>query len=116
VFALYNDPCLENALDVALQMILSAPVDDVIAYPKLSKAYFGFVEIFFRHHIKSVLALETGLLMQLMNSVHEGLQASDPQLSSLCANAIDHLATFYYENINKDKIEMHNMNKVIYFY
>lgn len=111
VFALYNDPCLDNALDVALQMILSVPVDDVIAYPKLSKAYFGFVEIFFRHHIKSVLALETGLLMQLMNSVHEGLQASDPQLSSLCANAIDHLATFYYENINKDKIEMHNLNK-----
>lgn len=112
VFALYNDPCLDNALDVALQMILSVPVDDVIAYPKLSRSYFGFVEIFFRHHIKSVLGLETGVLMQLMNSVHEGLQASDPQLSSLCANAIDHLATFYYENMNKDKIEMRNLNKV----
>ena len=116
VFALYNDPCLENALDVALQMCLSAPVEDVIAYPKLSKAYFGFVEIFFRHHIKSVLALDTGVLMQLMNAVHEGLQASDPQLSSLCASAIDHLATFYFENLNKDKIEMHNLNKVCLFY
>eukprot|EP00553_Chaetoceros_curvisetus_P006096 CAMPEP_0204624628 /NCGR_PEP_ID=MMETSP0717-20131115/10374_1 /ASSEMBLY_ACC=CAM_ASM_000666 /TAXON_ID=230516 /ORGANISM="Chaetoceros curvisetus" /LENGTH=370 /DNA_ID=CAMNT_0051640083 /DNA_START=198 /DNA_END=1310 /DNA_ORIENTATION=+ len=111
VFALYNDPCLDNALDAALQMILSAPVDDVIAYPKLSKAYFGFIEIFFRNHIKSVLALDTNLLMQLMNAVHEGLQASDPQLSSLCANAIDHLATFYFENMGKDKIEVHNLNK-----
>jgi exportin-7 len=112
VFALYNDPCLENALDVALQMILSVPIDDVMAYPKLSKAYYGFIEIFFRQNIKSVLALETGIFMRLMNAVHEGLQASDPQLSSLCANAIDHLATFYFENMNKDKIDVRNLNNV----
>lgn len=112
VFELYNDPALENGLDVSLQMILSVPVDDVIAYPKLSKAYYGFVEIFFRNHLKSVMALETNVLMQLMNAVHEGLQASDPTLSSLCANAIDHFATFYFENSGKDKVEVHNLNKV----
>ena len=112
VFALYNDPALDNALDVSFQMILSVSVDDVIAYPKLSKAYFGFVEIFFRNHLKGVLALETNVLMQLMNAVHEGLQASDPTLSSLCANAIDHFATFYFENSGKDKPEVHNLNKV----
>lgn len=112
VFALYNDLALDNALDVSLQMILSVSVDDVIAYPKLSKAYYGFIEIFFRNHIKSVMALDTNVLMQLMNAVHEGLQASDPTLSSLCANAIDHLATFYFENAGKDKIEVHNLNKV----
>lgn len=111
VFALYNDPALDNALDVSLQMVLSVSVDDVIAYPKLSKAYFGFVEIFFRNHLKGVLALETNVLMQLMNAVHEGLQASDPTLSSLCANAIDHFATFYFENSGKDKPEVHNLNK-----
>lgn len=111
VFSLYNDPCLENALDVALQMILSAPMQDVLSYPKLSKAYFSFVEVFFRNHIRSVLALETSILMQLMSAVHEGLQASDPQLSSLCASAIDHLATFYFENRGKDKTEIHNLNK-----
>lgn len=110
VFALYNDPCLENALDVALQMILSVPIDDVIAYPKLSKAYYGFIEIFFRNHIKSVLAVETPIFMRLMNAVHEGLQASDPQLSALCANSIDHIATFYFENMDKDKSEIRNLN------
>lgn len=114
VFALYNDPALESALDVALKMILSVSVDDVIAYPKLSKAYFGFVEIFFRNHIKSVMALDTNVLMQLMNAVHEGLQASDPTLSSLCANSIDHFATFYFENAGKEKPEVHNLNKVCF--
>jgi exportin-7 len=91
---------------------LTVPIEDVIAYPKVSKAYFSFVEIFFRNHIATVMALDTAVLMQLMNAVHEGLQASEPTLSSLCANAIDHLATFYFENKGKDKAEMHNLNKV----
>jgi len=111
VFALYNDPALDNALDVSLQMILSIPLDDVLAYPKLSKAYFAFVEIFFRSHMKTVLALETNVLMRLMNAVHDGLQTSDSTLSSHCANTIDHLSTFYFENLGKDKPEMHNLNK-----
>jgi exportin-7 len=112
VFGLYNDPALDNSLDVALQMALSVSLEDVVAYPKLSKAYFGFIEILFRNHKKTVFALETNIFMQLMTAVHEGLQSSDATLSSLCANTIDHLATFYFTMNGKDKIEMHNLNNV----
>jgi len=111
VFALYNDQALDSSLDIALQMALSVPLDDIVAYPKLSKAVYGFIEILFRNHQKTVFALDTGVFMQLMTAVHEGLQASDATLSSLCANAIDHLATFYFQTNGKDKVEMHNLNK-----
>lgn len=111
VFALYNDPALENALDISLKMALSISLEHVIAYPKLSKSVFGFIEIIFRNHIKTTMALDTSVFMQLMNAVHEGLQSSDAQISSMCANSIDHLATFYYENSGKDKPEVHNLNK-----
>eukprot|EP00580_Thalassiosira_gravida_P016865 CAMPEP_0201660514 /NCGR_PEP_ID=MMETSP0494-20130426/3148_1 /ASSEMBLY_ACC=CAM_ASM_000839 /TAXON_ID=420259 /ORGANISM="Thalassiosira gravida, Strain GMp14c1" /LENGTH=1109 /DNA_ID=CAMNT_0048138419 /DNA_START=380 /DNA_END=3709 /DNA_ORIENTATION=+ len=111
VFALYNDPALDSALDISLKMALSIPLDHVIAYPKLSKSVFGFMEIIFRNHIKTTMALDTSIFMQLMNAVHEGLQSSDAQISSMCANSIDHLATFYYENSGKDKPEVHNLNK-----
>eukprot|EP00986_Skeletonema_menzelii_P016965 scaffold16798_cov137-Skeletonema_menzelii.AAC.1 len=111
VFALYNDPTLENALDISLKMALGIPLEHVVAYPKLSSSVFGFVEIIFRNHIKTTLALDTSVFMQLMNAVHEGLQSSDAQISSMCANSIDHLATFYYENSGKDKPEVHNFNK-----
>ncbi|KAL7459902.1 hypothetical protein ACHAWC_011697 [Mediolabrus comicus] len=110
VFALYNDPALDNALDISLKMALGIPLEHVIAYPKLSTSVFGFIEIIFRNHIKTTLALDTSVFMQLMNAVHEGLQSSDAQISSMCANSIDHLATFYYENSGKDKPEVHNFN------
>jgi exportin-7 len=112
VFALYNDPCLESALDVTLQMALTVPLEDVIAFPKLSKAFFGFIEILFRSHLKTAMAVNTTVFIQLMTAVHEGLQSSDANISSQCANTIDHLATFYFEYKGKDKPEVHNLSKV----
>lgn len=112
VFELYNDRALENALDVALQMALSVPMDDINAYPKLSKAYYSFVEILFRSHKKTVFALDTTVFMQLMTTVHDGLQATDATISSFCANTVDHLTTYYFNNNGKDKVPMHNLNKV----
>jgi exportin-7 len=112
VFELYNDRALDNSLDISLQMALSVPLDDVNAYPKLSKAYFSFIEILFRSHKKTVFALDTNVFMQIMTTVHDGLQSSDATISSFCANTIDHLTTFYFSNNGKEKIEMHSLNKV----
>ena len=103
---------LQNSLDVALNMALSVPLDDVNAYPKLSKAYYSFIEILFRSHKKRVFALDTNVFLQIMTTVHEGLQSNDQTISSFCANTIDHLTTYFFINQNKDKVEMHNLNKV----
>ena len=112
VFELYNDRALDNALDVSLRLALTVPLDDINAYPKLSKAYYSFTEILFRNHRKPAFALETNVFMQIMSTVHDGLQSSDATISAYCANTIDHMASYYFTNKGKDKIEMHNLNKV----
>lgn len=114
VFDLYNDRALESALDVALRMALSVPSDDINAYPKLSKAYFSFIEILFRNHRKTAFALDTTVFMQIMSAIHDGLQASDATISAFCANSIDHMASFYFANQGKDRPEVHNLTKVCY--
>ncbi len=111
VFKLYNDPALDNALDVALKLVLSVPLDDIMSFPKLSKSYFAFLEVIFRSNIGAVLNLETNVLMTILNSVHEGLQSSDAPLSSACATTIDHFATYYFNNLGKDTPEVANLNK-----
>lgn len=115
VFELYNDRALENALDVSLRMALSVPVDEINAYPKLSKAYFSFIEILFRNHRKTVFALDTNVFMQIMTTIHDGLQSSDASISAFCANSIDHMASFYFTDKQKDKPEVRllaNVSKV----
>ena len=106
VFQLYQDRALDNALDVALKLILTVSLDDIVSFPKLSKSYFAFLELLFKNHIAAVLQLDTGILLQLMNAVHEGLQNSDPTLSSQCATTIDHIATFFFSNRDKDKADI----------
>ncbi|GMI27904.1 hypothetical protein TeGR_g12485 [Tetraparma gracilis] len=106
VFALYQDPVLENGLDVALKLVLSVPLDSILSYPKLAKSYFAFLEVVFRSHIATVLMLDTPTLMQLLNAIHEGLQSSDAPLSSSCATTIDHLSTYFFNNQGKQKQEV----------
>jgi exportin-7 len=112
VFDLYNDRALDNALDVALRMALTVPLDDLNAYPKVSKAYYSFVEILFRSHRKTAFALETHVFMQIMATVHDGLQSNDPTISAFCANTIDHMASFCFTNQGKDKADMLALQKV----
>lgn len=76
VFALYNDTALQNALDVSLQMCLQIPVTDIIAYVKLSRAYFSFMEILFRNHLDVLSGLDSPVFLQLIRTNQEGLQSS----------------------------------------
>ena len=95
---------MDNALDVVLQMFLTVPIYLSVSYPKLIKAYYGFVEIIFRNHKKTVFALETIVVMKIMAEIHKGLHTSDATLSSLFANTIDHIATYYFTNTGKGNV------------
>ncbi|CAN6207099.1 unnamed protein product [Urochloa humidicola] len=99
VFELYGDRALADALDVSLKMTLSVPLSDILAFRKLSKAYFGYMEVLFNHHIKFVLNLDTNTFVHIVSSLESGLKGLDTGISTQCACAIDSLAAFYFNNI-----------------
>lgn len=110
VFALYEDKALENALEVALQLIMSVGLEDVLSFPKLSRHYFSFLDVLFRNHLPFVAAKDTGTFMTLMTVLHEGLQALDPPMSTHCASAIDYLASYLFINRDKDWQSLQMLN------
>ncbi|XP_078152438.1 ARM repeat superfamily protein isoform X2 [Carex rostrata] len=99
VFELYGDRALADALDVSLKMTLSIPLSDVLAYRKLSKAYFAYVEVLFSNHIAFILNLDSSTFMHIASSLESGLKGLDTGIASQCASAIDNLASFYFNNI-----------------
>ena len=101
VFALYNDRALQNSLDVSLQLCLSIPLEEVMAYPKLSKAYFSYLEILFRHHLDVLAGLDSATFNELIRKNNEGLQCGDTAVICVCAMTIDHIATFLFLNQNR---------------
>lgn len=103
VFSLYNDKALQNAMDVALQMCLQIPLSDIVAYVKLSKAFYAFLEILFRNHLDVLCGLDSPVFLQLVKTIYEGLQSNDLTICSLCASSVDHIMTYIFLNQRREK-------------
>ncbi|XP_038711145.1 exportin-7 isoform X2 [Tripterygium wilfordii] len=99
VFELYGDRALSDSLDMALKLTLSIPLADILAYRKLMKAYFAFLEVLFSSHINFILNLDTNTFTHIVGSLESGLKGLDTNISSQCASAVDNLAAFYFNNI-----------------
>ncbi|XP_038977714.1 exportin-7-like isoform X1 [Phoenix dactylifera] len=104
VFELYGDRALADALDVSLKMTLSIPLPDILAFRKLTKAYFAFLEVLFNNHISFILNLDTSTFMHIVGSLESGLKGLDAGISSQCASAVDNLAAFYFNNITAAEV------------
>lgn len=76
VFDLYGDKALQNSFDVALQLCLNIPLEDVLAYVKLSKAYFQFLEILLKSHLDVLCGLDSSVFIVIVRTIHEGMQSN----------------------------------------
>ncbi|RAL51924.1 hypothetical protein DM860_010642 [Cuscuta australis] len=103
VFEIYGDRALADSLEVALRMVLSIPLADVLAYRKLAAAYFTFLEVLMKVQISFILNLDTNNFMFIARSLESGLKVLDANIMTQCASAVDYLATFYFECITSGK-------------
>ncbi|XP_047259343.1 exportin-7-A isoform X2 [Capsicum annuum] len=99
VFEIYGDRALVDAFDIAMRMVLSIPLADILAYRKLSGAYFTFLEIMMKNQIQLILNLDSNSFTFIAGSLESGLKVLDANIKSQCASAVDNLATFYFEHI-----------------
>lgn len=101
VFKLYGDPALQNAMSICFRLILAVPVDQLLAYPKVAKAYFGLMEILSSNHPKEIAELDHMTFTRIVQSLREGLQSYEVWMSSQSASAIDAMSAFRYKQTLK---------------
>lgn len=102
VFALYGDTALSSALGIALKLALSLPLEEMLSFPKMAKAYFALLDVLCSNHPSSVLELETPIFTQLVLSMHEGLKSLDSAICTQSCSALDHLISAIYHQGRKD--------------
>jgi exportin-7 len=102
VFALYGDSALSDAMSICFRLLVAIPIDELLAYPKVSKAYFGLIEILCANHPKDIVELEHAIFVRIIQSLQEGLQSPEVWMSSQAACAIDHLSAFRFRQTLKD--------------
>lgn len=99
VFELYGDTALRDALDVALRMVTSVPLADMMGFKKVSKAYFALLEVLCHGHTATIAATDAATFNYIFTSLEQGLKSVDVVVSSACASAADNLAAFYFRNV-----------------
>lgn len=90
---------MQDALDVSLKMALSIPLEDIIAYQKVAKAYFGLMDVLCYGHVHVIAACDTPTFTFLLTSLDSGLKSLDSAVCSVCAAAIDNLAGQYFKGL-----------------
>lgn len=99
VFELYGDPALKDALDMALRLVLSIPMNDIMAFRKVSRAYFNLMEVLAHSHTSTVVSQDLTTFSFILTSLELGLKSTDVSISSSCASAVDDLAGYYFKNL-----------------
>ncbi|EFC50356.1 exportin-7 [Naegleria gruberi] len=102
VFDLYKDPALNEVLNTVIRLALSIPYSDIMAYPKLCRAYYGLMETLFQEHTHTIIRFETSIFLQILSSLEEGVSIEELSLSSQVCAALDNLFTFYYTQAKKN--------------
>ncbi|KAI5074563.1 hypothetical protein GOP47_0010524 [Adiantum capillus-veneris] len=99
VFELYGDRALADALDIGLKISLWIPLEDIMGFRKLARAYFALLEVLCHNHTSVIVMLETSTFTRIVGSLEAGLKCLDLSISTQCASAVDNLAAFYFNNI-----------------
>eukprot|EP00173_Palmaria_palmata_P002013 Plantae.Rhodophyta-Palmaria_palmata.ctg22290.p1 GENE.Plantae.Rhodophyta-Palmaria_palmata.ctg22290~~Plantae.Rhodophyta-Palmaria_palmata.ctg22290.p1 ORF type:complete len:227 (-),score=27.71 Plantae.Rhodophyta-Palmaria_palmata.ctg22290:69-674(-) len=89
-------------MSVCFQLQAIIPVEELLAYPKVAKAYFALIEIMCTNHPKSIAELDHPTFLRVMQSLQEGLQSPEVWMSSQSASAVDHLSGFRFRQTLKD--------------
>lgn len=103
VFRLYNDSALNDALEIFIKMLLSFEQNNLRIYSKLSQTYYGLVETLTSDHMSFVSMLEPQVFLYLLATISDGLGSVDSTISTSCCSALDHIITFLFKNLSKQK-------------
>ncbi|CAF0733817.1 unnamed protein product, partial [Brachionus calyciflorus] len=103
VFRLYNDNALNDALEMFVKMLLSFEQNNLRVYSKLSQTYYGLLETLTSDHMSFVSMLEPQVFLYLLSTISEGLSSIDSTISTSCCTALDHIITFLFKNMSKQK-------------
>lgn len=101
--------CVQDALDVALKMALAMPLEDIRAFQKVAKAYFGLLEVLCHGHMQVIAGCSTETFAFLMLSMDDGLKSLDQSVSSQCASCVDNLAGQYFKGLQTAPDEKPNL-------
>ena len=118
IFQLYNDPALNNVLEIFVKLLLTGfQHNDLIIYSKLSQSYYALLETLTTDHMSFISMLEPNIFLYILQTITDGLNSLDSAISTSCSSALDHIVTFLFKMLRSKSPPMLNSpSKLVQFY
>ncbi|KAJ3059217.1 Exportin 7, partial [Podochytrium sp. JEL0797] len=97
VFDLYNDPALNNVIEMVFQMLLSVPIADLMTFPKLTNSFFTMLDVFSKGQLLKLNDINPSVVEYIFRACAEAIKGSDKTVSTSACNTIENLATFLFQ-------------------
>ncbi|KAI8069371.1 armadillo-type protein [Gongronella butleri] len=94
---LYQDDAIDQAFQMMFQLMMSIPMNDLLNFPKLTKAYFLLVDEFALSQLKSIPMLPMEPFVFILESCEQGVRIDDPYIRTHASATLDHVLTFVIE-------------------
>ena len=99
----YGDEALDVAFEVFFKLLVSVPIEDVLVYPKLCKAYYSLLVAITRDHLPYLATRDSVVFEFFARSILEGIKSVDVQICTQCCTSLDFLLSNVIVNRSKSK-------------
>uniref|UniRef100_T1G0A4 Exportin-7/Ran-binding protein 17 TPR repeats domain-containing protein n=1 Tax=Helobdella robusta TaxID=6412 RepID=T1G0A4_HELRO len=106
VFKLYEDPALNNALQVFVKFLLSIDLKTLKEYPKLMQSYFSLLETVSQDHLSFIGSLDASVLTYIFSTLSSVLLTTEPPVLTSCCAILDNIITHLYKVMSKKSNEL----------
>ncbi|KAI8099750.1 armadillo-type protein [Halteromyces radiatus] len=97
VFWLYQDKTIDQVFRMMFQLMLDIPMDDLMNFPKVTKAYFQLLDEFSTEQLKTLPILAMEPFVSMLEACEQGIQVPDAYIRTHACATLDHVFTMILE-------------------
>ena len=99
VFRLYGDTCLEDALNVFIQLLTAIPEPDILAYSKLAQNYYFLLEALANDHMPYLSHLSPAIFTYILQTLRDGIAALDTIIVTTSCSCLDAIGSYLFRRL-----------------
>ncbi|RCH86734.1 Exportin 7, partial [Rhizopus azygosporus] len=99
VFWLYQDKAISDAFSMMFQMILNIPLNDMMNFPKLTRAFFLMMDEFSSEQMMIDPNLPAEAFLYILEACEIGIESSDPYIRTHACTTLNNILTFVFPQV-----------------
>ncbi|KAI8363847.1 armadillo-type protein [Choanephora cucurbitarum] len=104
IFWLYQDKAIRDAFSTMYQLMLNIPLDDLMNFPKLSKAFFDMMDEFSAEQMMLDADMPPEAFLYLLEACELGIESTDSWVRTHACSTIYNICSFLIQQTQKAEI------------